>query len=78
MSKITREIPFITVTNQSNKEFVIEGAEYEALYGLIYVAYNDLHNDLDDKDLSEVSSIALSRELDIFRKLKQIFQKEIV
>ena len=78
MSKITREIPFITVTNQSNKEFVIEGAEYEALYGLIYAAYNDLHNDLDDKDLSEVSSIALSRELDIFRILKQIFQKEIL
>ena len=78
MSNCKGDTLIITVTNQSNKEFVIEGAEYEALYSLIYVAYNDLHNDLDDKDLSEVSSIALSRELDIFRKLKQIFQKEIL
>ena len=68
----------ITVVNQSKEEFVIEGAEYEALYSLIYVAYNDLCGDLDDKDLSDISNIALSRELDIFRKLKQIFQKEIV
>lgn len=68
----------ITVVNEYSQEFVIEGAEYEALYSLIYVAHNDLNNDLDDKDLSEISSIALSRELDTFRKLKQIFQKEIV
>ena len=68
----------ITLVNESKEEFVIEGAEYEALYSLIYVAYNDLCGDLDDKDLSDISSIALSRELDIFRKLKQIFQKEIV
>ena len=53
---------------------MIEGAEYEALYSLIYDAYDDLCGDLDDKDLSDASSIALSRELDIFRKLKRIFQ----
>ena len=68
----------LTIVKESKEEFVIEGAEYEALYSLIYVAYNDLCGDLDDKDLSDISSIALSRELDIFRKLKQIFQKEIV
>ena len=78
MSNCKGDTLIITVTNQSNKEFVIEGAEYEALYSLIYVAYNDLCGDLDDKDLSDISSIALSRELDIFRKLKQIFQKEIL
>ena len=65
----------ITVVNESSKEFVIEGAEYEALYSLIYVAYNDLWCDLDDKDLSNVGSIALSRELEIFRNLKQIFKE---
>ena len=59
------------------EKFVIETDEHEALYSLIYVAYNSLCGDLDDKDLSDASSIALSRELDIFRKLKRIFQKEI-
>tara|TARA_R100000654_G_C2644967_1_gene122305 strand:- start:109 stop:330 length:222 start_codon:yes stop_codon:yes gene_type:complete len=66
----------LTIVKESKEEFVIEGAEYEALYTLIYVAYNDLCGDLDDKDLSDISSIALSRELDIFRKLKQIVKKE--
>ena len=65
----------ITVVNESSEEFVIEGAEYEALYSLIYVAHNDLLDDLNDKDLSNVGSDALSRELDIFRKLKQIFKE---
>ena len=78
MSNCNGDTLIITVTNQSNKQYVIEGAEYDALYTLIHVAYNDLRNDLDDKDLSDISSIALSRELDIFRKLKQIFQKEIL
>ena len=67
----------LTIVKESKGVFVIEGAEYEALYSLIYTAYNDLCGDLDDKDLSDASSIALSRELDIFRKLKRIFQKEI-
>ena len=67
----------LTIVKESKEEFVIEGAEYEALYSLIYNAYDGLCADLDDEDLSFISRVALSRELDAFSKLKRIFQKEI-
>ena len=68
----------LTIVKESKEEFVIEGAEYEALHNLIYDAYDGLCADLDDGDLSFISRVALSRELDAFNKLKRIFQKEIV
>ena len=67
----------LTIVKESKEEFVIEGAEYEALHSIIYDAYDGLCADLDDGDLSFISRVALSRELDAFNKLKRIFQKEI-
>ena len=67
----------LTIVKESKEEFVIEGAEYEALNSLIYDAYDGLCADLDDRDLSFIGRVALSRELDVFSKLKRIFQKEI-
>lgn len=67
----------LTIVKESKEEFVIEGAEYEALNSIIYDAYDGLCADLDEEDLSFISRVALSRELDVFSKLKRIFQKEI-
>jgi len=68
----------LTIVKESKEEFVIEGAEYEALNSIIYDAYDGLCADLDEEDLSFISRVALSRELDVFSKLKRIFQKEIL
>jgi len=68
----------LTIVKDSKGVFVIEGAEYEALHSLIYDAYDGLCADLDEEDLSFISRVALSRELDAFSKLKRIFQKEIL
>jgi len=67
----------LTIVKESKEEFVIEGAEYEALNSIIYDAYDGLCADLDEEDLSFISRVALSRELDAFSKLKRIFEKEI-
>ncbi len=66
----------LTIVKESNEKFVIEGAEYEALRVLVYQAYRNLCDDLDDKDLSETTSIYLSKGLDTLRKLKQIIVED--
>jgi len=68
----------LTIVKESKEEFVIEGAEYEALNSIIYDAYDGLCADLDEEDLSVNSRVALSREVDAFSKKKRIFQKEIL
>jgi hypothetical protein len=66
----------LRITNGQYDSFVIEGADYEALHTLILAACENLREDLHDPKLSDVSISAVSRELDIFERMKLIFKEE--
>ena len=66
----------LTILNGQNKNFVIDGADYEALHTMILAACENLKEDLHDPKLSDVSISAVSRELDIFDRMKRIFKEE--
>ena len=56
--------------------FCVSETECESLRALVLVAYENLRNDLDNDELSEISAYALSREFDTLAKLKRKFTDE--
>ena len=59
-----------------NLSFSVTEYEYKTLRTLILVAYENVHNDLEDPKLSDISISAISRELDTLAKLKRIISHE--
>jgi hypothetical protein len=56
--------------------FSVTESEYTTLRTLILVAYENVHNDLEDHELSDISISAISRELDTLVKLKRAINNE--
>jgi len=61
-----------------NLSFSVTESEYKTLRTLILVAYENVHNDLEDPELSDISISAISRELDTLAKLKRLINTEYV
>ncbi len=56
-----------------NISFSVSESEYESLRTLVLVAYENLRNDLDNDELSEISASVLSREFHNLANLKRTF-----
>jgi hypothetical protein len=56
--------------------FSVSEVEYESLRSLILVAYENLHNDLEEPKLSEHAICTLSRELSTLARLKKSITNE--
>jgi len=61
-----------------NLSFSVTESEYKTLRTLILVAYENVHNELEDTELSDISISAISRELDTLAKLKRLINTEYV
>jgi len=61
-----------------NLSFSVTESEYKTLRTLILVAYENVHNDLEVPELSDISISAISRELDTLAKLKRLINTEYV
>lgn len=59
-----------------NLSFSVTECEYKTLRTLILVAYENVHNDLENPKLSDTSISAISRELDTLAKLKRLINDE--
>jgi|VirMetMinimDraft_7_1064189.scaffolds.fasta_scaffold362279_1 hypothetical protein len=59
-----------------NLSFSVTESEYTTLRTLILVAYENVHNDLEDPKLSDISISAISRELHTLAKLKRAISHE--
>jgi hypothetical protein len=59
-----------------NLSFSVTESEYKTLRTLILIAYENVHNDLEDPELSDISISAISRELDTLVKLKKAINHE--
>lgn len=56
--------------------FCVSESEYESLKALVLVAYENLRNDLDNDELSEIAASVLSREFNNLANLKRIINNE--
>ena len=82
-SLIVKERPQITGANPRGKEnyimnisFSVSESEYESLRAVVLVAYENLRNDLDNDELSEIAASVLSREFSNLANLKRILNDE--
>jgi len=56
--------------------FCVSETQQEILKALVLVAYENLRNDLDNDELSEIAASVLSREFDNLANLKRIINNE--
>jgi len=59
-----------------NISFSISETEHESLRALVLVAYENLRNDLDNDELSEIAESVLSREFNNLANLKRIINND--
>lgn len=56
--------------------FSVSESESESLRAVVLVAYENLRNDLDNEELSEIAASVLSREFNNLANLKRIINNE--
>lgn len=56
--------------------FSVSESESESLRAVVLVAYENLRNDLDNDELSEIAASVLSREFNNLANLKRIINNE--
>jgi len=59
-----------------NISFSISESQHESLKALVLVAYENLRNDLDNDELSDMAASVLSREFENLANLKRIIDDE--
>jgi len=59
-----------------NISFSISESQHESLKALVLVAYENLRNDLDNDELSDMAASVLSREFNNLANLKRIINDE--
>jgi hypothetical protein len=59
-----------------NISFSISESQHESLKALVLVAYENLRNDLDNDELSDMAASVLSREFNNLANLKRIINNE--
>ena len=59
-----------------NISFSVSETEHESLKSLVLAAYENLRNDLDNHELSDIAASVLSREFDNLANLKRIITNE--
>ena len=59
-----------------NISFSVSETEHESLKSLVLTAYENLRNDLDNHELSDIAASVLSREFDNLANLKRIITNE--
>ena len=59
-----------------NISFSVSETEHESLKSLVLAAYENLRNDLNNDELSEIAASVLSREFDNLANLKRIITNE--